>query len=96
MAATNLTDERVCETGAISETNPLVFGPGTAQKLEALNPMIVGNEWNDDTAHNIRCALEFLADAVPSVIDSGASKEISHGVHVLLRTCAAALEVCHD
>ncbi len=64
--------------------------------LESINPLIVGEGWNDDTAHNIRCVLEFLADATPSVMSTGSSKETAHGVNVILRSCAAALEVCHD
>lgn len=63
--------------------------------LESINPLIVGEGWNDDTAHNIRCALEFIADAIPEVSKMGYNKDTAHGVNVLLRACACALEVCH-
>jgi hypothetical protein len=63
--------------------------------LEAINALIVGDGWNADTAHNIQCALEFLADAIPAVSPTGLTEKSAHGVHVLLRACASALEVCH-
>lgn len=73
-----------------------VPGAGERQSLEAINPLIVSDGWNGDTARNVRCALEFLADAVPAVErDSGFSKESAHGLNILLRACAAAVEVCH-
>lgn len=73
------------------------LGAGERKSLEAINPLIVSDGWNGDTARNVRCALEFLADAVPAVeLDSGFSKETAHGLNILLRACAAAVEVCHD
>lgn len=70
-----------------------VFG----KTLEDINPIIVGSEWNADTAHNIRCALEFLADAIPAIQrDSGLTRQAAHGANVILRACATALEVTHD
>ena len=64
--------------------------------LESINPMISGNGWNGDTAHNIQCVLEFMADALPSIIRLGYSQETDHGADTILRTCAAALRVCHE
>ena len=64
--------------------------------LEAINPMISDEGWNGDTAHNIQCVLEFMADAIPAIISIGHCKETAHGANVILRTCAAALKACHE
>ncbi len=64
----------------------------TAQSLHQINPLIEEGGWNLDTACNIRCALEFLADAIPAVMRGGYSADMGHGIHVLLRTVAAAVE----
>lgn len=66
------------------------------KNLEATNPLICGDGWNDDTAHNIRSAIEFMADAIQLVAEHGFTPEMLHGVNVILRTCAAAIEVCHE
>lgn len=62
--------------------------------LESLNPLIAGDCWNPDTAHNVRCAIEFMADAIPSIQHHGGfSRESATGCALLLRACVAAMEV---
>lgn len=67
----------------------------TARTLQEINPLIEDNCWNLDTACNIRCAIEFLADAIPAVMRDGVSNDSRHGIHILLRAVAAAVETCH-
>lgn len=67
----------------------------TARTLQEINPLIEDNCWNLDTACNIRCAIEFLADAIPAVMRDGTSDDSRHGIHILLRAIASAVETCH-
>lgn len=69
---------------------------GQLRTLEEINPLISGGGWNNQTAENIRCALEFLADAIPGAMgDEGSSNTSAFGAYLVLRTCAVAIEVCH-
>lgn len=80
----------------MAEAKTRGVGVRQIEKHEDVNPLICGDGWNDDTAHNVRCALEFLADAIPLSIDNGMSKEMQHGCGVLIRTIATAVGVCHE
>lgn len=73
-------------------------GVGERQSLDlsSINPLICGGGWNGDTAHNVQCALEFLADAIPLSAENGLTGVQRHGINILLLSCAAAVEVCHD
>lgn len=71
-------------------------GAGERQSLEKINPLICGEGWNGDTAHNVQCALEFLADAIPLSAENGLTAEMRHGINAILRTIAAAVDVCDD
>ncbi len=80
----------------MAEQNTL--GAGERQSLSQ-NPMLEGGSWNLDSANNVMCALEFMADAVVAIHHTGSFSDITaHGLHSLLRVCAAACqseEVCH-
>lgn len=68
----------------------------TKRTLSQINPLIEDDGWNADTACNIRCAIEFLADAIPAALKQGLCDDGRHGIHILLRTIAAAVENCHE
>lgn len=85
--------KRVLETLSWRSAMPSNTSP---RVLESINPLISEDGWNLDTAHNVRCAIDFMADAVPHIITRGNSSDNAHGAHILLRACAAALEVCHE
>ncbi len=80
----------------MAESKTLGAGARQLEKLEAVNPLICGDGWNDDTAHNVQCALEFLADAIPLAIDNGMTEEMRHGCGALIRTIATAVGVCQE
>lgn len=60
------------------------------------NPIIVNGCWNADTADNLRSVLEFMADAMPMLQQGGFNKDTAHGAFIILRTCAATLEICSE
>ena len=66
------------------------------KSLESINPMISDEGWNADTAHNIQCVLEFMADAIPSIISMGHCSDTANGANIILRMCAATLRTCHE
>lgn len=71
-------------------------GAAERQSLEEIIPLIDAFGCNGDAMYNVRCALEFIADAVPGIErNSSLSKETAHGLNILLLACAAALEVRH-
>ena len=58
--------------------------------MNSINPLIEYDAWDEDTANNVRCALEFLADAVPAItLQGGFCARTAHGFHLLQRVCAA-------
>lgn len=60
----------------------------------ATNPLICSDGWNSDTAHGIRCALEFMGDAIAAIgTGSGLSGDTAHGASLLLFACAHAIEL---
>ena len=79
----------------MAERNTHPSAEAESPSLSCINPMIISDGWNDDTAHNVRCVLDFLADAITLSAERGMTKDMTHGVHVLLSTCAAAVGVCH-
>lgn len=58
--------------------------------LGAVNPLVNNNEWNYDTAQNVRCVLEFMADAVAS-LGMGFTDDTRLGVNLILQSCAEAV-----
>ena len=61
--------------------------------LSAINPLIAHDEWSEDTASNVRDALNFIADALTATGPSMLNKETAHGVARLIMCCTAAMEV---
>lgn len=66
-----------------------------APLLSAINPLIAYDEWDEDTAANVRDTLSFLADAIPAVVVAGGgfNKETANGVRMILEGCVAAMRV---
>lgn len=67
----------------------------TAPSLTAINPLIsTDGEWDEDTASTVRGALEFIADALGSINQSGGlTDETAYGASKLIMCCVAAMEV---
>ncbi len=61
--------------------------------LSAINPLIAHDEWSEDTASNIRGALNFIADALTATGPGMLNEETAHGVARLIMCCTAAMEV---
>ena len=51
------------------------------------------DEWSEDTASNIRGALNFIADALTATGPGMLNEETAHGVARLIMCCTAAMEV---
>lgn len=64
-----------------------------APSLSAINPLIAYEEWDVDTAANVRGALCFIADALAEMNPSMLSKETAYGASRLIMCCVAAMEV---
>lgn len=57
----------------------------TTPSLSDINPLIVSNEWSEDTLNNIGDALMFLASAVPALaLSDGFNRATANGVRALI------------
>ncbi len=62
--------------------------------LPSVNPLIASEKWDEDTASNVRGALEFIADAISNINQSGGLNEsTAYGASRLILCCVAAMEV---
>lgn len=61
--------------------------------LSDINPLIAYEEWDVDTAANVRGALGFIADALAGMGDGKISDETAYGASRLILCCVAAMEV---
>jgi len=60
---------------------------------DIINPLIVGEGWNDDTASNVQGAIEFIADALTVINRTGGlTEQTAFGAGRLLMCCAAAIQ----
>lgn len=64
-----------------------------APALSDINPLITYEEWDADTAANVRGALGFIADALAGMGDGKISDETAYGASRLILCCVAAMEV---
>jgi len=59
-----------------------------------INPLIAGDGWGEDTANNVCCVLEFLADAVAAIVNEDClSIKSANGMCLILNACRAAVSV---
>lgn len=61
--------------------------------LSAINPLIAYEEWDVDTAANVRGALTFIADALSNQGGNPMTQEVAEGASRLIMCCVAAMGV---